>query len=138
MITDEIKKFIETGGIAFAASADKAGNPHLSGVKGLIVPDSRHISFSDWFCPQALENLAGNRHIAIAVVDNMTLQGFQLVGEVETITTLGILDGYDPNIATEETPQVLYGLTIRVDVIMAISHGVHTDRPLKIISPVSD
>ncbi len=130
MITEKIKGFIERINLAFVASADKSGRPHLAAVRGLVVTDSRHLVFSEWFCPRTLENLAGNSEIAIAVMDSVTGKGYQFVGEVEKTSDIGILDGYDLEAATQETPQVLYQLVIRVDEIMEFSHGVHTDRPL--------
>jgi hypothetical protein len=46
--------------------------PHLAAFTGLTVADSRHIVFSEWFCPKTIENLAGNPTVAVAVLDSAT------------------------------------------------------------------
>jgi predicted pyridoxine 5'-phosphate oxidase superfamily flavin-nucleotide-binding protein len=131
VITDEIKKFIEGLDIAYVASSDLEGHPHLAAVRGLAAVDSSHIVFSEWFCPKTISNVAGNPQIAIALMDPDTGKGYQFVGIVERTMDIGILDGHDPSVGSPETPQVLYQLAIRVDGIMEFTHGVHTDRQLK-------
>lgn len=128
MITESIKDFIEKTGLAYVASSDSAGRPHLAAVKGLTVPDPRHIVFSEWFCPKTIENISGNPEIAIAVLDPGTGKGYQFVGMVEKTMDIGILNGYDPGIDNRATPQVLYQLAVLVGEIMEFTHGVHTDR----------
>lgn len=128
VITESIKDFIEKTGLAYVASSDSAGRPHLAAVKGLTVPDPRHIVFSEWFCPKTIENISGNPEIAIAVLDPGTGKGYQFVGMVEKTMDIGILNGYDPGIDNRATPQVLYQLAVLVGEIMEFTHGVHTDR----------
>ena len=130
MISDKMKNFIEATNLVFVASANAAGIPHLAASKGVEVPDSRHLVLSAWFCPRTLENLADNPAIAIAVLDMATVIGYQFIGEVEKVSNLGILDGYDPGLEKPGLPQVLYQLVIRVDGIMEFTHDAHTDRPL--------
>ncbi|HET6420851.1 MAG TPA: pyridoxamine 5'-phosphate oxidase family protein [Geobacteraceae bacterium] len=130
MITEIMKTFIEQIDLAYVASSDKSGRPHMAAVKGLTIPDPRHIVFSEWFCPKTIENISANPEIAIAVMDPETGKGYQLAGIVEKTMDIGILDGYDPGIEKPETPQVLYQLAIRVVEIMEFTHGVHTDRPM--------
>jgi predicted pyridoxine 5'-phosphate oxidase superfamily flavin-nucleotide-binding protein len=130
VITENIKAFAEGIRVAFVASSDKSGMPHLAAFTGLTVADSRHIVFSEWFCPKTIENLAGNPTVAVAVLDSATGKGYQFVGIVEKTSDIGILNGYDADIVSRDTPQVLYELVVRVDTIMEFSHGVHTDRAL--------
>ncbi len=130
MITENMKTFIEQIDLAYVASSDKAGRPHMAAVKGLTIPDPRHIVFSEWFCPKTIENISGNPEIAITVMDPETGKGYQFAGIVEKTMDVGILDGYDPGIEKSDTPQVLYQLAIRVVEIMEFTHGVHTDRPM--------
>ncbi len=130
MITENVKAFVEQIDLAYVASSDRVGRPHLAAVKGLTIPDPRHIVFSEWFCPKTVENISVNPEIAIAVMDPETGNGYQFAGIVERTMDIGILDGYDPGIEKTETPQVLYQLAIRVVEIMEFTHGVHTDRPM--------
>ncbi len=131
VITDEIKEFIEGIDVAYVASSDMEGHPHLAAVRGLVAADPSHIVFSEWFCPKTVKNIAGNPQIAIAVMDPSTGKGYQFVGMVEKTMDIGILDGYDAAVELPATPQVLCQLAIRVDEIMEFTHGVHTDKPLK-------
>jgi predicted pyridoxine 5'-phosphate oxidase superfamily flavin-nucleotide-binding protein len=131
VITDKIREFIEEIDLAYVASSDTEGHPHLAAVRGLTVADSGHIVFSEWFCPKTIRNIFGNPQIAIAVMDPSTGRGYQLIGMVEKTMDIGILDGYDPGVESPATPQVLSQLAIRVDEIMEFTHGVHTDQPLK-------
>lgn len=130
MITENIREFIEKTGLAYVASSDRSGRPHLAAVKGLTVPDPQHIVFSEWFCRKTIENISGNPEIAIAVMDQKTGKGYQFVGVVEKSMDIGILDGYDPGIDNTATPQVLYQLAVLVDEIMEFTHGVHTDQAM--------
>jgi predicted pyridoxine 5'-phosphate oxidase superfamily flavin-nucleotide-binding protein len=130
VITEKIKAFAEAIRIAFVASSDRSGNPHLAAFTGMKVVDPGHIVFSEWFCPKTIENLAGNPAVAVAVMDSATGKGYQFAGTVEKTSDIGILNGYDAEIEARKTPQVLYELVVRVDSIMEFSHGVHTDRPI--------
>jgi predicted pyridoxine 5'-phosphate oxidase superfamily flavin-nucleotide-binding protein len=130
VITEKIKAFAEGIRVAFVASSDRSGMPHLAAFTGMKVADSRHIVFSEWFCPKTIENMSGNPAVAVAVMDAATGRGYQFVGMVEKTSDIGILNGYDAEIAAGESPQVLYELVVRVDTIMEFSHGVHTDRPI--------
>jgi predicted pyridoxine 5'-phosphate oxidase superfamily flavin-nucleotide-binding protein len=130
LISEKMKSFIETTNLAFVASANVAGIPHLAAGKGLQVPDPRHIILTAWFCSRTLENLAGNPAVALIVTDPATATGYQFVGEVEKTSDAGILDGYDPRSETPGLPQVLYRLVIRVDGILEFTHDAHSDRPL--------
>jgi hypothetical protein len=130
VISEKMKNFIEATDLAFVASANVAGIPHLAAGKGLEVPDPRHVILTAWFCSRTLENLAGNPAVALVVMDSATVTGYQFVGEVEKTSDAGILDGYDPRSETPGLPQVLYRLVIRVDGILEFTHDAHSDRPL--------
>ncbi len=130
MITKDIKNFVEKVDLAYVASSDRSGRPHLAAVKGLTVPDPQHIVFSEWFCPRTIENVSVNPEIAIAVLEPETGNGYQFVGMVEKTMDIGILDGYDTGADLPATPQVLYQLAIIVSEIMEFTHGVHTDRAM--------
>jgi predicted pyridoxine 5'-phosphate oxidase superfamily flavin-nucleotide-binding protein len=130
VITENIKSFIEKIDLAYVASSDGSGRPHLAAVRGLTIPDPQHIVFSEWFCPKTIENISGNPEVAISVMDPETGKGYQFLGMVEKTIDIGILGGYDPGVDTPPTPQVLYRLAVLVEKIMEFTHGVHTDRPM--------
>lgn len=130
MINERIKALAEGEGVAFVASSDESGVPHLAAFTGLEVPDPQHIVFSEWFCPRTLENVAANPAVAVAVMDPASGTGYQFVGRVENISSMGIMVGYQDEPAVPKTPQVLYELRVRVDAVLEFTHRVHTDRPL--------
>ncbi len=129
MISDAVKKFIESSDIAFVASADETGAPHLAAGSGPKVPDPRHLVFEAWFCHTTLKNVESNPRVTVAVVTGAG-NGYQLGGTVEKIVDTAFLDGYAPDAEAPEVPQVQSRLTVRVDAVMEFSAGTHSDRPL--------
>jgi hypothetical protein len=77
-----------------------------------------------------LENVAEVPRVALAVIDAATGGGYQLVGTVEKVIPIGILDGYAPEAEAPGTPQVESRMVVRVEEIMEFSTGAHTDHPL--------
>lgn len=129
MITDELRSFIARVDLAFVATSDDGGTPHLASGRGLSIPDPDHLVFEAWFCRRTLENLAGNHRVAVAVIEAPSGKGYQFIGEVAKIAEAGILDGYSPGDEQAGIPQVCWQLTVRVDQVLEFSHGIHSDTP---------
>jgi hypothetical protein len=112
----------------FVATADAAGLPHVASAGKLTYAPGGRVVLADWFCPGTVMNLQQNPQIAIVAWDTATDVGYQLLGEVERVRELGIMDGY---VAGEEDkpplPQVERELLVRVDKIIAFSHAPHSD-----------
>jgi hypothetical protein len=119
MISEKLKQFIEETNCAFVASADQRSRPHLAAGRGLKVPDSEHVVFEAWFCRKTLENVAEVPRVSLVVI-----------GTVEKVIPIGILDGYAPEVEAPGTPQVESRMVVRVEDIMEFSTGAHTDRPI--------
>ncbi|HEY7746009.1 MAG TPA: pyridoxamine 5'-phosphate oxidase family protein [Desulfuromonadales bacterium] len=134
MISEKLKKFIEETNCAFVASADQRSRPHLAAGRGLKVPDPEHVVFEAWFCRKTLENVAEVPRITMAVIDASTGGGYQLVGMVEKVIPIGILNGFAPEVEAPGTPQVESRMVVRVEEIMEFSTGAHTDHPLTTFS----
>jgi hypothetical protein len=130
MISEKLKKFIEETDLAFVASADQRARPHLAAGRGLKVPDPEHVVFEAWFCRKTLENVAEVPRITMVVIDAATGGGYQLVGTVEKVIPIGILNGFAPEVEAPGTPQVESRMVVRVEEIMEFSTGAHTDHPL--------
>ena len=130
MISEKLKKFIEETDLAFVASADQRARPHLAAGRGLKVPDPEHVVFEAWFCRKTLENVAEVPRITMVVIDAATGGGYQLVGTVEKVIPIGILNGFAPEAEAPGTPQVESRMVVRVEEIMEFSTGAHTDHPL--------
>ncbi len=129
MISDAIKLFIEAIDVAFVASADETGTPHLAAGREPKVPDPDHLVFEAWFCHTTLRNVALNPRVSVAAVTGAG-GGYQFGGTVERIIDTAFLDGYAPGTEALDMPQVQSRLVVRVDEVMEFSSGAHTDRPL--------
>lgn len=130
MLTEQVLRFIEKAGLAFVASTDGKGNPHLAVGKGLRAVDVDHVAFENWFCQTTLRNVALNPEVALAVCSADAETGYQLLGVVTQASDAAILDGFAPEVELPGTPQTLTRLVVRVREVMAFSAGVHTDLPL--------
>ncbi|BCR06445.1 hypothetical protein DESUT3_35140 [Desulfuromonas versatilis] len=130
MISERMKIFIEKVNLAFVASADLDGEPHLGAGRGLEVTGPNHLVFEAWFCRKTLNNVAQNPQVAIAVMDPESEAGYQLRGIVEKVSDVAMLNGYVPRLEEPGMPQVQSRIAVRIDKIMEFSHGAHTDNPL--------
>lgn len=130
MIATKLKKFIEEVNWAIVASADQRARPHLAASRGLKVPDPDHVVFESWFCRKTLENVSEVPRVAMVVVAPGTGAGYQLTGMVESVSEIGILDGFAPGMEAPGTPQVQWRISVRVEEIMEFTPGAHTDQPL--------
>jgi uncharacterized protein len=130
MVTDSIKRFVEETELAFVASADQEGRPHLAAGRGIHLPDPRHLEFEAWFCRKTLSNVVRNPQVAITVTAPETGNGFQFIGRVESTADTAILDGFVPGLEPPGMPQVCSRLRIRIEEVMEFSADIHSDSPL--------
>lgn len=130
MITEEIKQFAGRVGHAYVATADAKGIPHLAAGRDLSILEPSRLVFESWFCQTSLKNLQENPHVAVAVADPATGNGFQFAGRVERIVDTAVLNGYVPDLEPAGLPQVQWRLEIRVESVMAFTADAHSDRPL--------
>jgi general stress protein 26 len=130
IISDDIKEFIRTIPIAFVASTDESGHPHLAAGTGLEVRQGRYLNFENWFCTTTLRNVARNPNIAVAVTTADGRAGYQFLGRVSRSEEEAIIDGYAPKVEKPGTPQALIRMIVEVEEIMEFSAGVHTDTSL--------
>jgi predicted pyridoxine 5'-phosphate oxidase superfamily flavin-nucleotide-binding protein len=130
-MSDEIRAALRGATVAYVASADERGQPHLAVSKLIRVLDAEHVTFTAWFCPQTVENVAKNPKVAVSVWDAAHDRGYQLAGEVTSSTVTAMLDGWSgPEREYGPIPQEERRLTVRVDAAMEFKSGVHTDKAL--------
>ena len=113
----------------FVATTDPEGNPHVAAAGTISLVDEDRVAVSSWFCPGTVTNLEHNRRVSLVVWDAANDHGYQIVGEVETLTDMSFADGYSPEI--EESmppPQVEREIVVRVERIMVFSHAPHSDQ----------
>ena len=112
----------------FVATADAGGTPHVAAAGKLSPAAGDRVAVSAWFCPGTLANLQHNKQIALVVWDSANDHGFQLLGVVEQIEELAVLNGFAPEIEeSAPIPQVERRLHVRVDRVIGFSHAPHSD-----------
>lgn len=112
----------------FVATADSGGIPHVAAAGELGAVSGDRVAVSAWFCPGTLANLQNNRQIALVVWDPEKDHGFQLLGVVEQIEDLAMLNGFAPGIEEQvPIPQIERRLHVRVKKVIGFSHAPHSD-----------
>ena len=112
----------------FVATADSRGIPHLAAAGIIHVVSEDRVAVAAWFCPATVENLVNNPKISVVAWDPETDVGHQLVGEVEKIEEIAMMNGFSPDLETAtQLPQAERKLIIRVDQVLAFSHAPHSD-----------
>lgn len=114
-------------GYALVATANAEGTPHLAAAGTLSLRPRGRVTLREWFCSETMRNVQENPLIAIVAWDSRSDTGYQLVGEVEAVNDLAMLDGYPEGETPEPLPQVERELVIRVDEVLAFSQGPHSD-----------
>jgi hypothetical protein len=116
-------------GHVFVATSDLTGLPHIASASSLaLAPDGR-VAVAEWFCPGTMRNLGQNRRVAIVVWDAACDVGYQLLGEVEQVNELAMMDGYAPGKENNLPlmPQVERELLTHIDKVLVFSHAPHSD-----------
>lgn len=112
----------------FVATADSSGMPHVATASKLSQTSKDHVTVTAWFCPGTVANLSENRRISMVVWDAPSDKGYQLLGLVEKIEEVAMMNGYSPEIdEIKVMPQVKNRLLVRVDKVIAFSHAPHSD-----------
>ena len=112
----------------FVATADSSGMPHVATAGKLSQTSEDHVAVTAWFCPGTLANLKNNRRISLVVWDAPLDKGYQLLGLVEKIEEIAMMNGYSPEADKyPPMPQVENRLLVRVDKVIAFSHAPHSD-----------
>ena len=131
MNTHTIRKAVSLArkvGSIFVATADSGGLPHLAAAGRLDEAGDGRLSVAAWFCPGTVQNVQENRKISLVVWDPASDAGYQLLGEVEKVRELAMLNGYVPGEEKKPPPpQVERELVVRVEKVIAFSRAPHSD-----------
>lgn len=129
MNPETLAKSVELAGTVrhlLVATVSEHGAPHLATAERISLEDRDLVGVTAWFCPQTADNVQTNPAISVAIWDSGNDLGYQLVGEVERVVDLSVLDGYIPG-ETAISPQIERKLLIRVRHILHFSHAPHSD-----------
>lgn len=86
ILTEEIKSFVNTQKLGFAATVCPDGTPNLSPKGTTIAWDGEHLAFADIHSPQTIANLLVNPSIEINVVDVFTRKGYRFKGVAKVLS----------------------------------------------------
>ena len=118
----------ERVGHVFIATADRSGKAHLGAARRLSLGAGGRVVVSEWLCPETLNNLKQNRFISLVAWDVLADHGFQLLGKLQEMNDLEMLNGYSPDLAKNSPiPQVYRELFIQVDQILDFKIAPHSD-----------
>jgi hypothetical protein len=133
MNAESLRKVVtlaERVGHVLVATASAGRLPHVAAAGKVALRSDGRAIVADWFCPGTMNNLRENRLITLVVWDSAADTGYQLLGELEAVNDLAVLDGYAYEEAQAALPQVERELVIRVDEMLAFSQGPHSDAPI--------
>ena len=115
-------------GYVLIATADINKWPHVAVARTLKLKEEGLIAVHEWFCPGTISNLHSNSHVSVGVWDASTDTGYQLLGEMEHMTDIGMIDGYTPEMKSKgPLPQVESQLLIRVSKVIDFKRAPHSD-----------
>jgi hypothetical protein len=132
-IPDKIKEYLSDVDIVYVTTCDKDKVPHIAIAKDIrILNDGEHIVFKSWFCVKSLENLAYNSNVAVGTYNMQEKSGYQFIGKVVSKDVEAVLNGYAPELEQieAETPQEEYKLKIKVESILELHFGTHSDKSI--------
>ena len=110
------------------ATADHAGMAHIAAAARVKLAGQNHIAVTEWFCLGTVGNLQENSKISVVMWDPKSGSGWQLLGKVEKVDDLSMLDGYELGLEDEHPiPQVQSRLLIQVQKLLAFRLAPHSD-----------
>ncbi len=131
MSTEAIRRAVDLGSRVkhiFVSTSNSSGLPHLAAAGAIHRVSESHIAVEEWFCPGTIQNLLDNPMISVVAWDPKTDVGHQILGEVEKVEEIAMMNGFSPEIETSaQLPQAERKLIIRVDKVLAFSHAPHSD-----------
>jgi hypothetical protein len=83
-------------GYVLIATADSDGWPHVAAARTLTLDGEGRVAVNEWFCPGTIANLHSNSRVSIVVWDQKSDTGYQLLGRMERLKDIDMLDGYTP------------------------------------------
>ncbi len=115
-------------GYVFIATADTNKWPHMAVARTMVLKEEGRIAVNEWFCPATMSNLQSNSHVSVVVWDESKDIGYQMLGEMEHMMDIGMIDGYTPEMKSKwPMPQVESQLVIHVTEVTDFKRAPHSD-----------
>lgn len=115
-------------GHVLIATADSTGVPHISVLQPLGLDSVGRLKLIGWFCQYTAANLEMNPRVSVVVWDPLKDTGYQLIGAMEEMKEVAMLDGYAARIEkAHPLPQVERVIHLRMDKILGFEKRPHID-----------
>lgn len=127
-IMNKAAQIADKAGYVFVATFNAAGAPHVAIAGRMTLNKRRRVEVTEWFCPGTVANLQENPRLSLVAWDSTTDTGYQLIGELEEIKDIAMLDGYTRQMESMTVvPQVERQLLIHIDRVIDFKRAPHTD-----------
>jgi hypothetical protein len=124
----EVLRLAKRAGHVLIATADERGMPHITAAGQLESAGNSKVAVTEWFCPGTVANLQKNRSVSLVVWTKLLEKGYQLLGQLEGVEDVGVLDGYAGlREGQPPMPQIEKRLLIRIEKILEFRLGPHSD-----------
>src|SRR5689334_17107324 len=87
LLTPDIRDFVNTVKLGFAATVCADGTPNLSPKGTTIAWDAEHLAFADIYSPETVNNIRLNNSIEINTVDIFTRKGYRFKDIAEVLNS---------------------------------------------------
>jgi hypothetical protein len=132
----EAIRLANEAGFVLVGTADEKGMPHITAAGRLETSSdsaavrlrSPQVVITEWFCPGTVANLQRNKSVSVVIWTKQMKQGYQLLGQLEAVEDIGILDGFSAKHEGQPPlPQVEKQLWIKVEKVLEFRLGPHSD-----------
>jgi hypothetical protein len=124
----EVLRLAVRAGHVLVATADERGMPHITAAGKLEPASNSKVAVTEWFCPGTVANLQKNKYVSIVAWTKLLEKGFQMLGRLESVEDVGVLDGYaGKREGRPPMPQIEKRLLINVEKILEFRLGPHSD-----------
>ena len=124
----EAVRLAKKAGHVLVATADARGMPHVTAAGRLEPAGNSAVAVTEWFCPGTVSNLQKNKAVSVVVWTKPLERGLQLLGYLEAVQDLGVLDGFAPAVEKDHPmPQIEKRVVIKVEKVLEFCLGPHSD-----------
>jgi general stress protein 26 len=125
---DKAIRLAKKAGFVLVGTADDKGMPHITAAGRVDTTGDSAVVITEWFCPGTVANLQKNKSVSVVIWTKQMKQGYQLLGQLEAVQDIGILDGFSArHEGRPPLPQVEKQLWIKVEKVLEFRLGPHSD-----------
>lgn len=122
-IPGEVKEMFKNQ-LPLIATASKGGIPNVGPKGSMCVVDDETIAYSEGTRRTTLKNIKENPNVSIIVVDREKLDGYQLKGNAEVVTSGGVYEEVAKRQEARNRPRPEFVVKINVKEVYTLKPGV--------------